>query len=183
MHFLGTSRHPAVVQATLPASGPRIDAAPPLPSASSPFVDCLLSRPAGLISEQTRTTVSDMRARSKPGASGRQVGLPPMTRAVVTLFHSLLNRRVLRVELEAIDDIRAGRASYGEVNFFWRTATLAWFLLLPVGFGVALLLGRTIPAILPATVPILGRLPLIYYLADHARSRTPVIRRPLVCPT
>jgi hypothetical protein len=68
------------------------------------------------------------------------------------LFHSLVNRPVLRIELDAIDDIRAGRATYGEVNFFWRTATLAWFLLIPVGLSLALLLGRAIPTVLPGTV-------------------------------
>lgn len=106
----------------------------------------------GTLAFRANTAVSDLRARSKPRASGHHVGLPPVTRAVVTLFHLLVNRPILRTELDVIDDIRAGRATYGDVNFFWRTATFAWFLLIPVGLGSALLLGRAIPAILPATV-------------------------------
>jgi hypothetical protein len=100
-----------------------------------------------------------MSPRFEPSARKRPTVLPPVTTTVVMLFHSVVNRPIRRIEFAAIDDLRQGRATSDEANFFWRTATVAWYTLMPVGLILSLLLGRTIPAIVPSTalaLPLIG---------------------------
>lgn len=88
------------------------------------------------------------------------VAAPPMTLGLVLAFHRVVNRPIYDDERRAIGGIFTGRATSGEARFFWQTAQLAYFCLIPVGLLAALALSEVAdPLALAALVaPFVGGL-------------------------